>query len=356
MNKIPPKLHAAAVPPLLPLLLLLSAGFTGLSALEDLPLVNAQTVSLEGIGGLSISYGQGDVILRESASGELVIREYMNRDNPRYYAEISRAAGELRIVRGGRPWFFGFLFRSRAEIYLPPAFHGNLRITNSSGSFSGEADLRGYETIDISVGSGSVALNRLSAGTVSIRVSSGGLNAAGIGGNSFVSVSSGRLEIGELAGGEHRIKVSSGRTRIGVLEGAADIEISSGNIALEKFRGRIDLDISSGSVNMGDFSGEGSFELSSGNLNMDVRELDGDLRFRLSSGDVDMDVPAGLSFNLDALTKSGTVRVNEGGTEALRVSGNGSVLRPIGPAPESGAAVRTIYARTTSGKVIINRR
>jgi DUF4097 and DUF4098 domain-containing protein YvlB len=201
-----------------------------------------------------------------------------------------------------------------------------------------------------------VALNRLSAETVSIRVASGGLNAAGIAGNSFVSVSSGRLEIGELAGTEHRIKVTSGRTRIGALEGAANIEISSGNLTVGKTRGRIDLDISSGSVHMEDFSGEGNFELTSGNLYLDMRELTGDLRFRLSSGGVDMNIPAGLSFNLDALTRSGTVQVNKRGAEALRISGNSSVLRPIGPAPETGAEVRTIYARTASGTVIINRR
>lgn len=348
-----PKLRLAAV---LPLLLLL-AGFTGLFALEDLPLVNTQTVSLEGINALSLSYGHGDVVLRESSSGDLVLREYMNRDKARYYAELARTAGELRIRGGRRPWFFGFLFRSRVEIYLPPSFHENLRIANSSGSLSGEANLRDYKTIDISVGSGSVTLNRLSAGTVSIRVASGGLNAAGIGGNSYVSVSSGRLEIGELAGGEHRIKVSSGRTRIKALEGAAAVEISSGDLTVEKNRGRIDLDISSGSVRLGDFSGEGNFELSSGHLELDVRELTGDLRFRLSSGDVDMNIPAGLFFNLDAQTRSGTVQVNEGRAETLRVSGNSSVLRPIGPAPEAGSAVPpAIYARTASGKVIINRR
>ena len=115
MKTILPKRRLAAV---LPLLLLL-AGFTGLFALEDLPLVNTQTISLEGIDTLSISYGHGGVVLRESSSGELVIREYMNRDKARYYAELTRTAGELRIRRGGRPWFFGFLFRSRAEMSMP---------------------------------------------------------------------------------------------------------------------------------------------------------------------------------------------------------------------------------------------
>jgi hypothetical protein len=349
MKKIQRKPLAAA-------LALLLAGFTGLSALEDLPLANTETISLEGISTLSIAYDCGDLILRESDSNSLEIREYMNKDNPRYYAEISRNAGTVRIRGGRRPWFFGFLIRSRAEIYLPPLFRENLRIANSSGNLSGDADFLDYKTIDVSVGSGTVLLNRLSGETVSIRVASGRLSARGLGGNSFVSVSSGRLEIGELAGTEHRVKVSSGHTRIGLLEGDAGIEISSGIIALEKFRGRMTLDVSSGSARIGDFSGEGSFELSSGTLSLEVRELAGDLRFRLSSGEVDMSVPAGLAFNLDVLTKSGMVRVDERGTESLRVAGNSSVLRPIGPAPDSAAEPRTIYARTASGKVLINRR
>jgi hypothetical protein len=337
--------------------LLLSLGCTGLSALEDLPLVNTQSVSLEGIAALSISYGHGDVILRGSGSADLVIREYMNRDHSRYYAEIARTGGELQIRRGRRPWFLGFLFRSRTEIYLPPSFHRNLRIANSGGNFSAEAELRDYETIDISVGSGSMTLNRLSGGTLSIRVSSGSLEAAGLEGNSFVSVSSGRLELGELAGTEHRIKVSSGRARIGALEGTARIEVHSGDAAVGKNRGRLDLDISSGSARLGDFSGEGNFDLRSGNLDLDIRELAGDLRLRISSGNVNLTIPAEIFFNLDALTRSGTVRVYDGGTESLRVSGNGSMLRPIGPAPESAAPPpRTIYARTSSGNLRIHRR
>jgi hypothetical protein len=336
-------------------LLLLLAGFAGLPALEDLPLVNTQNISLEGIDALSVSYGYDNVILRESDSGGIIIREYMNRDNPRYYADVSRNAGTLRIRGGRRPWFFKSSLRVRAEIYLPPAFRGDLRIANSSGTFRAETDILDCKTIDVSVSSGSTLLNRLSAGTVSIRVSSGDINISSIEGRSFVSVSSGRLQIGELAGTEHRIKISSGRALVGFLRGAAAVEISSGTIILEQSRGKLDVGISSGSVSAGNFSGEGSFELSSGNLNLDIGELTGDLRFRLSSGRADINIPEELSFNLDALTKGGGVQITGGNGETLRVSGEGAIIRPIGPAPES-AGTRTIYARTSSGTVTINRR
>jgi hypothetical protein len=351
MNPLRSKFRVPAV------LFLLMAGAAGLSALEELPLVNTETAGLEGISALSISYGSDDVILRESDSDNLVIKEYMGRNNSRYYADVSRQAGTLHIRRGGRPWFFGFFLKARAEIYLPPSFRENLRIANFSGKLSGNMDLLGYKTIDISVDSGVVFLNRLSAQTVSVRVSSGRLDVSGIGGNSFVSVSSGRLRIGELTGTEHRIKVSSGHTLVGVLRGGAAIEISSGNVVLEKFQGLMDLKISAGSARVGDFSGEGYFALNSGKLNLDAKELTGDLRFRLSSGSVEMDISGELFFNLDAVTKSGGVQITGKDGDVLRVSGNSTVLRPIGAAPESGAPpARTIYARTAAGNMTINRK
>jgi DUF4097 and DUF4098 domain-containing protein YvlB len=84
---------------------------------------------------------------------------------------------------------------------------------------------------------------------------------------------------------------------------------------------------------------------------MDMRDLTGDLRFNITSGGINLDLPREMSFNLDAITSSGSVRVTEGGDELLRVSGNSTVLRPIGPSP-----VRTVYARTRSGSIRIDRR
>jgi DUF4097 and DUF4098 domain-containing protein YvlB len=369
------------------ILFLITAGaLTGYTA-ADLPLVNTQTVGLGGTDTLSISYGSGEVILRESGTGDLIIREYMKTDQPRYYANISRSGGTVTIRQGRRPWFNWF-WETRMELYLPPSFRENIRISNSSGSFRAETDLLDYKTIDINVGSGSVSLNRLSAKTLSIRVSSGDLDIRAAGGNSFISLSSGRLQINELSGQEHRLKTSSGRMRIDALQGNTVLELSSGGIVIEgltgnadmeiksgtlqiteltgtthrftsssgrtiieKARGRIDGEVSSGSLSIENFSGEGSFGLSSGNATLDMEELTGDLRFRLSSGHVVLNIPRDISFNLDAVTNSGRVQVTEAGNETAQVSGNSTVLRPFGPSPD-----RTIYARTSSGNVTINRR
>jgi DUF4097 and DUF4098 domain-containing protein YvlB len=290
------------------------------------------------------------VILRESESGDLVIREYMSQDKSRYYVQVSRSGETVRIRRGKRPWL-RWNWEARAEIYLPRSFRGNLRISNSSGNISGEAELLGYRTVDINVASGSVFLNRISGETVSIHVSSGELDTREITGNSFVSVSSGKLRIGGISGGEHRVKVSSGRLWIGVLEGRNFVRISSGNIAVDRAQGRVEVDISSGSLDLADFSGEGDFEMSSGNMRVGIQELREDVRFKVSSGNIDLLIPADLSFNLDAVTKSGAVQVKEAGEQIFEVSGNSTVLRPLGPSPG-----QTIFARVSSGNFTIERR
>ncbi|MDR0401174.1 MAG: DUF4097 domain-containing protein [Treponema sp.] len=330
--------------------LLLSMAGGGVYGLADLPLVNTETLNLDGIESLALSYGHDELILRESESEDLVIKEYMTRDRDRYRVQVSRSPGTLRIRRGGRPWLY-WNWKARAEIYLPRSFQGNLRIASGSGILSAETDLHGYKTVDINVTSGKVSLNGVSGETVSVHVASGELGMRTIGGKSFVSVSSGKMGIDGMSGEEHHIKVTSGRLRVGSLEGQSALELSSGTIAVDQVRGGVEARVSSGSLEMGDFAGSGSFGVNSGNLRVNLGELPEDLRFRLSSGSVELGIPRDIPFNLDTITNSGNVRINEGGKEVFKISGNSTVLRPIGTGAE-----RIIFALINSGNLVINRR
>jgi hypothetical protein len=326
------------------------AGGGAVYALEDLPLVNTETLSLGAVEGLTISCGHDDLILRESESDELVIKEYMNRDSSRYFVRVSRAAGTLRIRQGRRPWL-QWNWKARMEIYLPRSFRGDLRLSNASGFFSADTDLIDYRTVDINVSSGKIFLKEVSGGTVSVHVSSGEMDLRAVSGDSFISVSSGRLQIGRVAGEEHHIKVASGRLRIDALEGQTVFEVSSGSAAVDRVRGGMEGRVSSGSLELEDFSGSGSFSMNSGNLRMTLGELPEDLRFKLSSGTIDLEIPVEIPFNLDVETNSGGAAVKQEGREVLRVSGNSTVLRPLGAGAE-----RTVLARISSGNLIINRR
>jgi hypothetical protein len=296
-----------------------------------LPLVNTKNFSLEGVKNLSIDYGSGEMILRESATGELIIKEYMTTDRSRYHALISRSGDSLSIRPGRRPWF-SWNWRARAEIYLPRSFRENIRIANGSGSSTAETDLTGYRSIDLSVSSGYLFLNHVAAETFSVRVSSGKLGIQRMEGNSLISVSSGKLQIDELTGDTHRIRVSSGR------------------LVITEARGQVEGRLSSGNVDMENFFGHGSFDISSGNINLGLWKPAGDMRFDVSSGNIHLTIPRKFSFNLDAVTNSGSVSVDDGPEGTVRVRGNSTVLRPFGPDPEV-----TLYARTTSGSIRITR-
>jgi hypothetical protein len=311
------------------LCLLLAGGLRVYAA--DIPLVNTESLSLAGVKNLSIDYGSDVVILRESETGELVIKEYMTKDRPQYYAVISRSGDSLSIRSGRRPWL-PWDWRSRAEIYLPQSFRENIRIANGSGSFTAETDLTGYRSVDLSVSSGAMLLNRAAAETLSVRVSSGELEARSMEGNSFISISSGKLRIDKLTGEEHRVKVSSGR------------------LAITEAQGQLEGRITSGNLDLGNFSGHGDFDISSGRVNLGLRKPTGDMRITVSSGTINLTIPRKISFNLDAVTNSGSVSVDDGPEGTVRVRGNSTVLRPFGPSPAI-----TLYARTSSGSIRIKR-
>jgi hypothetical protein len=340
--------------------LALLAGLAGpaggrLHALGDLPLVHTRVLDMGNAETLTISYGHDDLILRESESEDLVIREYMNRDHSRYAARVSREGKTVRIRRGRRPWL-NWNWEARAEISLPRSFRGNLRIAVAGGNLSADGDLADYKTVDITVSSGMALLKGVSGGTVSVHVSSGGLELGALGGSSFVSVSSGRLRINGIHGEEHHLKVSSGGLWVGALEGRSAFELSSGNITVDRLRGETGVRVSSGSLELGNVAGSGSFDMSSGNLRIHMEDLLADLRFKLSSGNVELEIPLAIPVTLDLKTSSGTVQVLEEGTETLRVSGSSTVLRPLGTLTRQTEAERTILARISSGNLMINRR
>ncbi|MDR0386993.1 MAG: hypothetical protein LBH57_03060, partial [Treponema sp.] len=113
-------------------LFFLLAGFQEYAGAEDLSgelsLVNTVTVGLAGTENLSIDYSAAEVIVREGGTDELVIREYMKKDRPQYYARISRSGKSVSIRQGRRPWL-SWLWKIRMEIELPRSFRENIRIT-----------------------------------------------------------------------------------------------------------------------------------------------------------------------------------------------------------------------------------
>jgi hypothetical protein len=96
--------------------------------LSEGDLVNVQEIELENITDIEILYRWEKIIIRQNNTDDFILKEYMNKNNPRYYAAVSNMENKLIIERGRRPiGVFINVFNVRAEVFIPKSY------MNSSG-------------------------------------------------------------------------------------------------------------------------------------------------------------------------------------------------------------------------------
>lgn len=173
-----------------------------------------------------------------------------------------------------------------------------LPVTAKTGSGNITAENIGAET-HLSSGSGDLKINSVK-GSLVANTGSGNIRAQDVGGEAFVNTGSGDVEVHQTAAGD--VKVETG----------------SGNIQLFGIKGG--LRASAGS---GDIHAEG--------------EATHDWRLGAGSGNITLRLPSQASFNLDARTSSGSLRVNHRVTVQGTISknhiqgkvGNGGVILDV---------------------------
>ena len=274
-------------------------------------LVNEGKFDLDGITTISISYDSGRVLFLEGSDNTLSFKEYLSSDNEKHYASSSASGALITIESGKRPWFG--LSRARLEVYIPRSFEGDYRVSMASGNLEANTGIAATGRADFSVQSGTMRLEKVSAGSIRLRAASGSIHILGLYGNTDAQLSSGSLYVSEMQGCEHRVRLSSGSAEIAGV------------------------------------SGGGSFSSLSGRITMEVTRLSADLDFNLSSGSLDLTLPRNAAFHLDAETSSGSINVNSG-NDSYAVKSRSSVMRPIGDNPEF-----TIRAEISSGSITIKR-
>jgi DUF4097 and DUF4098 domain-containing protein YvlB len=340
--------------------------------------------SLAGTTDLVISYSEARLSIREAGGEELILTERLRNAED---AKVSAEGGALSITGDDRNWIPFNARRIEAEIAVPRSYRGNFQIRSGSGSIHSDARLVSGGSIEIRVSSGTMNLGRLEAPRISLRSSSGSVNAGELAGSTEITLSSGALRLGTLRGESHRVRSSSGsvqldqvsgnldleaasgRLTIGVLEGESHrVRSSSGSVRAERISGSLDLEAASGALDIGALEGErhrlrsnsgsvtvkglagaAEFIVHSGGLWVEAARLSGDLSFDLRSGGLDLALPPGASFNLDAETSSGGIRVSSG-EEEYSARNRSVVVRPFGENPEY-----TVLVRANSGRVNISR-
>jgi DUF4097 and DUF4098 domain-containing protein YvlB len=277
-------------------------GVNQLFALGTLDLVNSQTLDMNLVKNLIISYSSDNIVLLESSDSSLVLKEFMTRNNPEYFAEIENSQNAITISSGKRPWFI----RTRIEIYIPKIFNDNLVVNLRSGNLTANYSMN-QKTINLSVSSGNLKTNSISSENV------------------VVEVSSGNIIIDELIGND--LTVRNG----------------SGNININSFQGKVNTVNRSGNIVVSNFVGEGTFDVRSGNIDLTVNDIIGDISLSSNSGTIDLIMGQNISFILDAEVRSGTINAPD-----LSRQVNTKVQHTIGFAP-----TYKVFAKNGSGNINI---
>jgi DUF4097 and DUF4098 domain-containing protein YvlB len=290
--------------------------FIVLSAFSNgnLELVNTQEIDLDNIIDVKVLYSSEKVSVFMGTSNKLIIKEYMNENNSKYYARITKSANNITIENGRWPFrlFFNVFIR-RLEIYLPVSYSNTLNIKTSSGRIESSDELS-CSKINIESSSGSISINTITADTIKIKTTSGRVLGERIQGNVNINTNSGSIVFGRIVG----------------------------NVSAETSNGKIEFNVVTGSVNA---------KTTSGSIQCTINEPGGNISLTTSSGGVRVSLPRNFNFNFYSHTSSGRLTTPFSDNLFSPVNNRNSTQGVIGNTSEN---IPTINIRTRSGSINID--
>ena len=258
-----------------------AAAYSG--GLSESALVNVQEIDVANITGIEIAYHAEEIILRQSGAGVFVLKEYMQRDNSRYYANINTAGTTLYIERGRRPagWF-----NARVEIFIPRSYTNAVTVNTSSGAV--------------------VLFGEAACSLLNIKTSSGEIKTEAVSGSAALESNSGRIETGSIQGNV-TAKTNSGEILIGNVQGNVTAESNSGGIKTGAVAGGAALASESGEITTGVVDGDITIETSSGSIRAAAGDSTESILLTTSSGGVTLRLPKTFEAAFLSRSKSGSL-------------------------------------------------
>lgn len=200
--------------------------------------------------------------------------------------------------------------------------NGNLSLEVLPGS--GNSDIRFEVRLPRKVNVGKLGLNSLS----------GSVNVSGINGQITINTASGDITMSRI-NGPIAINTASGGITLSDTQGLTTIHTASGDIRLNDVSGVERVDTASGDIN-GSFRGE---------------SLDHAVSLKSVSGSIDLNIEPGFNATLDASSKTGSIRIDDGINIPVQKS-SPIGQRASGPIGKGG---QTFSISTTSGDIELNR-
>lgn len=284
--------------------LLIAFVFLGLSSRAQTMLAD-ERFDAEGIDKVEIRGGWANVYI-EDTSGKAVKFEGWIKGPKKY-------KGDIRIESS--------LDGSTLVIWVE-------KPNNTWGNFSAEFKLKVplNTTVLAKNGSGNMYADGLVGEEISLKCSSGNLEATNLAGNLYLKTSSGNLSGFDLEGNTQATS-SSGSLRIDGLVGNLDCRSSSGRIYLTDVSNSIvTAESSSGGVSLDNVNGKLDIESTSGSIRGEDVNLKGDSFFETSSGSINIELENDISsMSFDLKASSGNLKVGSNRSDDRLIIKRGGV-------------------------------
>jgi len=317
----------------------------------NLELVNTQEIELDNIIQVNITYSSEKVSLFMGTTNKLIIKEYMNINNNKYYARITKSGNNVSIENGRRPfWLFFNSFNRRLEVYLPISYSNTINIKTSSGRIESSVELFG-SILNIENSSGGISLNSITGDVVRIKTTSGSINISNMNGEVWIESSSGHIEMNQVSG-ILTVKNSSGRINGERIHGDVKVNTGSGNIVFSRIEGNVSAESTSGTVQLNLVNGSVNAKTTSGSIHCTFNENVGNISINTSSGSVRLNLPRSLDFNFYSRTSSGRLTTPFPDKLFSPVNDRNLTQGIIGN--NISENIPTINIRTRSGSIEIN--
>lgn len=186
-------------------------------------LVITQTFEINDIEMISISYNSDNITFYESKGQQLILKEYMNQNNEKYYADIAKKVNSITIKTGSRPIISDF--QSYVEVYLPTSYNGNLSVDTDNGKIQTKETYK-LSAVNAITENGAVTFENITAKTIDIQTNNGTVELNNTTAQSNISTDNGKIRIGN-ASGSGNFDTSSGKIEIEYSEVTGNINAQS---------------------------------------------------------------------------------------------------------------------------------
>lgn len=273
---------------------------------ESLRLVNTQSFAVTDLSRLEINYRDAAVKLGPANADEIVINEYMSRDNARYYLRASRHGNLLSVKQGDRPRLWPL--HARAEIFLPAKLAGQVSVHVGNGSLE-ISDLRAAVAVDAHASNGSMRAFDDQLTRLIMHSANGAIRLDQVTADQLALDSKNGTVIAKESTGTVRVESHNGTVRLVDHTGNADIRSHNGAIKLDGVTGDVQAATANGALRGKSLNGGGRYHTDNGSVNLQFSTLAQDVQVDSQGGSTTLQMPLLTDYQFDLKNRNANLRV-----------------------------------------------